>query len=98
MIFQRHRIHSASVGDFFRVQNQSTGKQLFGFSFGSSFAKLKDKDGSQWSGSIHADDNGGNTHMLRFRDANGQSMSGTADGQTVFLRDSRGHIWQGFVG
>jgi hypothetical protein len=95
MIFQRRRVYSSSPGDYFRLRNESTGKQLFGFSMGSNFLKLGDKEGGQWSGSAQADASGG--HLLRFRDGAGKTMTGISDGQTVLMRDSSGQIWKGFV-
>lgn len=95
MLLQRRRIYASSPGNFYRLQSESTGKQLCGFSHGSDFAKLGDKDGSKWSGTVSSDDNGGYTY--RFRDAAGETMSGTSEGGSILLRDSQGRIWKGFV-
>ncbi len=96
MLLQRRRIYPSSPGNLYRLQSESTGKQLFGFSHGSSFVKLGDKEnGGQWSGTVLEDGAGG--YMYRFHDGGGQTMSGTSDGQTIVMRDSNGKTWKGFI-
>lgn len=96
MLLQRRRIYSASPGNLYRLQSETTGKQLFGFSHGSSFVKLGDKEkGATWSGSMMEDGSGG--YMYRFQDGSGQTMSGNSDGQTIVMRDSNGRTWKGFI-
>ena len=96
MLLKRRRVWSSSPGNFYRLRSESTGKQLFGFSHGSNFVKLEDKEtGNTWSGTATEDGSGG--YMYRFNDGAGQTMSGSSDGQTIMMRDSNGRTWKGFV-
>jgi hypothetical protein len=96
MLLQRRRIWSKSPGNTYRLQNESSGKSLFGFCHEGSLVKLGDEEkGSNWSGNAVEDGSGG--YLYRFTDQRGQTMTGMSDGSTILMRDSSGRTWKGFV-
>lgn len=56
---------------------------------------MRDEDGNMWQGTVdvQADD----SLHYRFRDAEGNAISGYSDDFGVLLRDSKGRTWRGYI-
>lgn len=96
MIYQRKRVYSSSPGTFYRLQREGSGKSLFGFSHGTGFVQLSDKEGTEWRGQSTPNDMEGG-HSYRFQNDKGDTLTGISDGQTLMLRDARGRTWKGII-
>ena len=95
-IFTIKRKRRRSLGNLYQLQQEKSGKPLFGFSHGSTdFVQLSDKDGGQWRGSeVETDDTG---TRFRFGNDKGDTLSGVANGNAIILRDSKGRVWKGII-
>jgi hypothetical protein len=96
MIYERKRVYSSSPGTFYRLQREGSGKSLFGFSHGTGFVQLSDKEGTEWRGQSTPNDMQGG-HSYRFQNDKGETLTGISDGQTLMLRDARGRTWKGII-
>lgn len=92
MIYKRRRRPGVPSG-FLRFESATDRRQVFGPSDGD-FIHLRDEFGNEWRGVAErqADD----TIRYRFRDSNGNYISGISDGGGVTLRDQKGKTWRGF--
>ena len=92
MIFKRRKHHGIPSG-FLRFESGKDRKQVYGPSDGD-FIHLRDEFGNEWRGVAEreADD----TIRYRFRDSQGNYISGISDGYGVTLRDQKGRTWRGF--
>ena len=75
----------------FRSSDQAT---VHGYGEGD-YIRLRDEYGNVWMGSATRDDN--NIVRYRFRDHQGNSITGVSDSYGVVLRDDKGSTWRGFV-
>jgi hypothetical protein len=72
-----------------------TRTHVYGSGYGD-FIRLRDEYGNVWRGEADAQSDG--TVRYRFRDSNGNSISGISDSSYgVVLRDEHGNVWRGFV-
>lgn len=92
MIFRRRR-HPGLPGGFLRFEGSKDRRQVFGPADGD-FIHLRDEFGNEWRGVAErqADD----TIRYRFRDSQGNYISGIGDSTGVTLRDQKGRTWRGF--
>jgi hypothetical protein len=94
-IYSRVSRLSKSPGGYFHLEEEKTRTCVFGYGHGDHI-KLTDEYGNNWRGT--AERNSDNSVVYRFRDHNGNSLSGVSSGDVVTLRDQKGSIWKGFVG
>jgi hypothetical protein len=92
MIFKRRHRPGVPSG-FLRFESSKDRRQVFGPSDGD-YIHLRDEFGNEWRGVAErqADD----TIRYRFRDSQGNYISGISDGYGVTLRDQKGRTWRGF--
>ena len=59
------------------------------------FVRLRDEFGKVWNGSAERQDD--KTIRFRFRDSDGNVISGISDSYGIVLRDDIGNTWRGFL-
>jgi hypothetical protein len=94
MIYTNQRKRRLIPGGFFHLEDERTKTRVFGYGHGDNI-KLKDEYGNVWRGS--AERHHDNSVVYRFRDLNGNALSGVSSGGTVILRDEKGNTWKGFI-
>jgi hypothetical protein len=94
VIYSNHRRKTHVPGGFFHLEEEKTKTRVFGYGHGDSI-RLKDEYGKVWQGC--ATRNSDNSVAYRFRDPDGNSLTGVSSDAVVTLRDERGRIWKGFV-
>jgi len=94
MIYAKLRKKRQMPGGFFHLEEERTKTRVFGYGHGDHI-KLKDEYGNVWVGS--AVSNPDNSIVYRFRDPQGNALSGISSGGNVTLRDDRGNTWKGFI-
>ncbi len=94
MIYSKQRKHSRLPGGYFHLQEEKTKTRVAGYGHGDHI-KLKDEYGNIWRGSALR--NPDNSVAYRFRDNEGHTYSGVADGILLTLRDDKGSTWKGVV-
>ena len=67
---------------------------MHGFGHGD-FIGLRDDCGQNWRGSANQAADG--SFHYTFRNENGKTISGLADGFGITLRDEKGRTWLGFI-
>lgn len=93
MIYRRRKRTSLGNG-FYRFESLKSRHTIYGAAYGE-YIRLRDEFGNVWRGEaeIQEDD----SVRYRFRDGNGQVISGVADDYGIVLRDSKGNTWRGFI-
>lgn len=94
MIYSKQRKRHRLPGGYFHLEEEKSRTRVSGYGHGDHI-KLKDEYGNVWRGSATRSDD--NSIEYRFRDGQGNSMSGVSSDTMVTLRDDRGHTWKGFV-
>ena len=86
---------TSSSGGFYRFESMKGRGSMHGSGV-DDFIRLRDEFGNVWRG--EADPQSDGTVRYRFRDSNGNSISGMGDpSYGVVLRDEKGNVWRGFV-
>jgi hypothetical protein len=93
-VFKRKTLHSKIPGGFFSFEEEATKTRLYGFGHGEHL-QLRDEFGNTWKGS--AEKTNDDSIRYVFRDANGRTITGVAEGAGIVLRDGRGKVWRGFI-
>lgn len=94
MIYRKKRAHSNGVrSGYYRLEGHGK-KKIFGWGDGD-FLRLRDENGKVWSGTAEAWDQ--DTVRYRFRDEDGNSVSGISTGSGIVLQDDKGRTWRGLV-
>ena len=92
--YERDTRRSRVPGGYFHLEEERSKTRAHGYGHGDHI-KLIDEYGNTWRGSgARGDDN---TVTYRFRDSNGNALSGVSVDNMVTLRDTSGNIWKGFV-
>jgi hypothetical protein len=94
MIYRRRRLKSSAPGGFYRFESTRSKSTVFGFGEGD-FVRLRDEYGRIWNGT--AEKMSDNTIRFRFRDSEGNMISGISDTFGIVLRDEHGNVWRGLV-
>lgn len=94
MIYKRRRHGLGEPGGYFRLENESNHRKVYGFGAGSQI-KLEDTTGVVWRGSAERGDD--EAVYYRFRTDQGALISGMGYGKHVMLRDNKGSMWKGFI-
>jgi len=92
-IFKKERTHSKMAGGFFSFEEEGTSTKLYGFGHGDHI-RLRDELGNVWRGSAERTDD---SVRYTFRDPNGRTITGVAEGAGIILRDGKGKTWRGFI-
>ena len=94
MIYRRRRSRTSAPGGFYRFENSRTRSTVFGYGEGD-FVRLRDEYGNVWNGT--AECQGDTAIRYRFRDSEGNYITGVCDGYGVILRDQKGNTWRGIL-
>ena len=94
MVYNRRRSRTPSPAGFMQFQSSDRSRTVFGFTDGD-YVRLRDEFGTVWSGTAERQPD--NSIRYRFRDGEGNVISGVSDSFGVILRDDRGHSWRGFL-
>jgi hypothetical protein len=89
---RRSRSRGAQAG-YYRIESPNR-PVMQGFSDGE-FVRLRDEFGREWKGVAEVFDQ--DLIRLRFRDEEGNAVSGVIDRSGIVLRDSKGKTWRGFA-
>lgn len=93
-IYKRRRVHGKIPGGFFSFEEEANSTRLYGFGHGDHL-QLRDEFGNVWKGT--AEKISDESVRYTFRDPNGHTITGVADGYGIVLRDQRGKTWRGFI-
>lgn len=93
-MYNRKRSRTLSPKGFLQFQSSDRSRTVFGFTDGD-YVRLRDEFGNVWSGTAERQHD--NSIRYRFRDGDGNMISGVSDSYGVILRDERGHAWRGFL-
>jgi hypothetical protein len=93
-IVKRRRRRVGQAGGFFRFEAMKGRNNMHGAGYGD-FIRLRDEFGNVWRG--EADVQSDDIVRYRFRDSNGNIISGISDSYGIILRDEHGNTWRGFV-
>ncbi len=90
---KRKRRGTTAHAGYYRLESPNR-PVMQGFGDGD-FIRLRDEFGREWQGIAEHFDQG--LVRLRFRDEDGNPVSGVIDRSGIVLRDSRGKTWRGFA-
>ncbi len=94
MIYSRRKNLSGSRNGFYRFENTRNRSGMQGYGDGD-FIRLRDEYGVVWTGTAEPQED--SIVRFRFRDADGNCISGVSDTFGIVLRDDKGNTWRGFV-
>jgi hypothetical protein len=90
---RRRGSNNTRLGGYYRIESPNQ-PIMQGFSDGE-YVRLRDEFGREWRGVAEQFDQ--DLVRLRFRDDEGNSVSGVIDRSGIVLRDSKGKTWRGFI-
>jgi hypothetical protein len=93
-MYRRKHVRTLAAKGFLRFQSSDRSRTVFGFTDGD-YVRLRDEYGTVWSGTAERQQD--NSIRYRFRDSDGNIISGVSDSFGVILRDGRGNSWRGFL-
>jgi len=93
MIYRKQRGRGRNQGGFYHFQGADQ-RSMNGYG-DADFVRMRDEHGSEWQGTSEVMGDG--TVRYRFRDSEGNVISGIADGLGILLRDYSGNTWRGYV-
>lgn len=90
---KKNNARKTAHAGYYRIESPNQGV-MQGFGDGE-FIRLRDEFGREWHGvAEHFDQD---LIRLRFRDEQGETISGVIDRSGIVLRDSKGKTWRGFA-
>ncbi|HAX41012.1 MAG: hypothetical protein M9913_21160 [Bryobacteraceae bacterium] len=92
MIYRRRKNRGGLPGGFFSFTHKQ--RHVYGSGDGD-FIRLRDERGQEWYGMAERMED--DSVRYRFRDPDGNYISGISDGYGVILRDAKGNTWRGFI-